>query len=1497
MIIRAALSVGLLLLSSLPPSLAVKRGDFKTCDQSGFCRRNRGLSTRASEHSTEWRSPYFVQTVDSSSGTWKGEVKNALFPEVKYELEIRVLRDGTVRVLLDEKDGLKQRYNETSRWALVEEPLLMLEGGVQFGEKENESKIWFGRHSMVRVQHNPLKVEFFRDGQPHVVLNEGGLFNMEHFRVKSQNAAEEVEEKEEQEEGTGEGVGVKVKGFVNQNEEKEKVVLQKPQKINVPGSVDYPHFLPEDENGMWEESFGGKTDSKPKGPESLSMDITFLGYEHVYGIPEHASPLSLRTTKGGDNAYTDPYRLFNLDVFEYEADSEMALYGAVPFMKAHRPSSTVGVLWLNGAETWVDIEKGETGKAVKDSWKAGKFKHGGPEDRTTKTHWMSESGILDLFVFLGPSNEDIFTSYARLTGTTALPQYFAIGHHQCRWNYLSQEDVLEVSRKFDEFDIPMDVIWLDIEYAEEHKYFVWNKRSFPDPEKMQEGLAERGRKLVAIVDPHIKKTNDLYVYTEAQQHDVLVKDKDGKEFQGWCWTGDSAWVDYFNPKSFDWWASLFKFDKFKGSTKNLFIWNDMNEPSVFNGPEITFPRDVVHHGGWENRDVHNINGMVYHNLTSQALIQREDTPKRPFVLSRSFFAGSQRYGAIWTGDNMGYWSHLAHAPAMILANSIAGINFIGADVGGFFGDPSPELLVRWYQMGAFHPFFRAHAHIDTKRREPYLFDEPIRSHIRDAVRLRYSLLPTWYSAFFEANNLGFPIARPQYVVFPDDKDGFAVDDQYFIGSSGLLVKPVTQEGATETSVYLAGVDPYYNYFTNDIFYGPGRIDFPAPLDTVPLFQRGGSILSRRDTIRRSAPLMWKDPLTLVVAIDRDNSSARGQFYMDDGESYNNEQGQFVWRHFNFGPDTDNKSNLLFHNTDGGGIPGTSRSLQKGVAVYDPDYNNEYAKAMRVVTVDTIEVLGLPSKPKCLKLSGRDQPVHFEYLDGFSSYAGPKKSGVGRRASKLIIKDLKASISEEWRIEFVMYGEACQVPPALPDRQTALQSPLCPPNHFRCANTGHIPACILTSRVDDGLCDPECCDGSDERDGKVSCPNRCQEVGAEHRKKLEEENRKFRVGGKVRGDYIKFGQKEKETLQGTIDALQASLSTLEVKEKKAKAELDRLEAESASESKRKMESKLYKRLQEHQTAIATLRQQKADLETDLAELSSILNDLSRDFNPNYQDMAVLGATRAFTEWKESRAAQSGEEGIEIEGDEDEDSNDATKFSDDDLDAIEKEDLLELIDSLSPSSETPKPAPGEPSGLMATIDGWKTSVFNILELAGVISQDESSSSPDTSERPEVAKARKRHSDAQAELEKAKREIEDKKKEVEKNFGREWEFKKLDGTCLEKDTGEYTYDVCLFQEAHQKSNKGHGSTSLGKFSSWSTGGESPSSDEYYMKQVYSKGARCWNGPERSVKIDLVCGTQNALLSVVEPNKCEYLYKVSTPAVCWPRADAEETRQKEEL
>ena len=375
---------------------------------------------------------------------------------------------------------------------------------------------------------------------------------------------------------------------------------------------------------------------------------------------------------------------------------------------AHSPRGprTAAAFWLNAAEQFVDVSAEPGG--------------GGGSD----AHWWAESGIVDLFLLPGPAPADVWRSYAALTGPPALPPRFALAYHQCRWNYKDEADVTAVNAGFDAADIPYDVLWLDIEHTDGKRYMTWDARYFPTPVRMQEEIGGFGRKMVTIIDPHVKRDANYPMHAEATAKGLYVRTAAGDaDFDGWCWPGSSSYLDVSSPAIRDWWAAQFAFDKYAGSTPVLHVWNDMNEPSVFNGPEVTMQKDLQHAGGWEHRDVHNAYGMWYHAATAAGLARRSPGV-RPFVLSRSFFAGSQRYGAVWTGDNAAEWSHLAVSVPMLLSMSAAGLPFVGADVGGFFGNPDGELMTRWYQLGAFYPFFRGHAHHETKRREPWLFGEP-----------------------------------------------------------------------------------------------------------------------------------------------------------------------------------------------------------------------------------------------------------------------------------------------------------------------------------------------------------------------------------------------------------------------------------------------------------------------------------------------------------------------------------------------------------------------------------------------------------------------------------------------------------------------------------------------------------------------------------------------------------------------------------------------------
>lgn len=406
------------------------------------------------------------------------------------------------------------------------------------------------------------------------------------------------------------------------------------------------------------------------------------------------------------------------------------------------------------------------------------------------------------------------------------------------------------------------------------------------------------------------------------------------------------------------------------------IWNDMNEPSVFNGPEVTMPKDNIHYGGFEHRHVHNLFGHMQLKATFDGLQRRVNNQERPFILSRSHFAGSQRYAAIWTGDNFADWGHMAISIKMCLSEAVAGFSFCGADVGGFLGNPDPELFARWYQVGAFQPFFRAHSHIDTKRREPWLMPEDTKLIIRDAIRKRYSYLPLWYTLFYEHERFGLPVMRPLLAHYPSDPETFAIDNEYLLGNQ-LLVRPVLQQGATSVDVYFPRHEANGN---GDVWYDVddyrrietvGYAAIPVNSYKIPVFQRGGSIVPKKERIRRSSPLMTNDPYTFVVCLDKLNS-AEGTVYLDDEKSYNYRKGKY------------NYLRLAFENDK-----------------LSSSYIDEGASYVTYAWIERIVIAGLDRTPRSATLiAGAAPPFELDVL---------------KQGNSVVVRKPAINVAESWTI--------------------------------------------------------------------------------------------------------------------------------------------------------------------------------------------------------------------------------------------------------------------------------------------------------------------------------------------------------------------------------------------------------------------------------------------------------------------------------------------------
>ncbi|XP_044262216.1 neutral alpha-glucosidase C-like [Tribolium madens] len=598
--------------------------------------------------------------------------------------------------------------------------------------------------------------------------------------------------------------------------------------------------------------------------QAFAFNVKFPSALQLYGLHEHADSLALQNT--GTNG-TDPYRLRNLDVAGYELDSPMSLYGAVPVLYGWGTYSHAGVFLHNAAEQWYDITNGK--------WE-------------TQANIMVESGMFDLFVMIGPSPDDLVHRYLGLTGTFRLPQLWTLGYHQSRWSYMSQEDVKDVVANFTTNNFPLDVIWLDVDYTDGKKYFTWDPKTYSDPVEMQKNISAAYKRLVAIIDPHIKVEKGYNVYDGALEKGYFVKRSNGSVFEGDCWPGLSSYVDFLNPDARQYYGSFYSYDNFPSSTPVLAgIWNDMNEPSVFdNSIEKTLPGDALHFGDVAHRDIHNIYGLLHTMSTHQGLLNRDNGTNRPFILTRSHFAGTQRYSAIWTGDNTADWGYLSVSYDSCLDANLLGLVFCGADVGGFSGNPDTELLQRWYQAGAWLPFYRAHSSEGTERREPYLFDSGVQDVIRSAIQLRYKHLPVWYTLFYEHERNRDPVIRPLFYHYSYELETFSLRNHLLVGRD-ILVRAVAEPGVETVTVHFPG-GQYEHWMSLDgteVYEGTTDVDIPVDIKSIPVYYRVGSVIVRKDTLRLSTDEMINDGYTIYANLDRRNQSS-GTVYLDDFTSYN-----------------------------------------------------------------------------------------------------------------------------------------------------------------------------------------------------------------------------------------------------------------------------------------------------------------------------------------------------------------------------------------------------------------------------------------------------------------------------------------------------------------------------------------------------------------------------------------------------------------------------------
>ncbi|MBL8765042.1 MAG: DUF5110 domain-containing protein [Phycisphaerae bacterium] len=471
-----------------------------------------------------------------------------------------------------------------------------------------------------------------------------------------------------------------------------------------------------------------------------------------------------------------------------------------------------------------------------------------------------------------------------LTGRMDLPPRWALGYHQCRYSYESAARALEVAREFRRREIPCDVLWLDIDYMDGFRCFTFDPVRFPDPRALNDALHELGFRTVWMIDPGIKAEPGYHVYDQGRAGDHFIRRPDGAEYHGKVWPGPCAFPDFTRAATRDWWASLYEAFMANGIDG---VWNDMNEPAVFEAPGKTMPDDLPHRadpalgGPGPHARFHNVYGTLMARAT-RAGVARANPRKRPFVLTRAGSLGSQRDAATWTGDNTSDWDHLAWSIPMILNLGLSGQPFAGPDIGGFIGDADETLFARWIGIGSLLPFARGHSEKGTRDHEPWSFGARAERVCRAALQRRSRLLPYLYTLAWEASRTGLPIARPLFFADPRDPALRDADDAFLLGADLMVRCRVTPEGPCRAPTPrgpewplvepLDALDP----------------DLVASLPELRL--RPGAILPLAP-VSPHASAQPASPVTLLVRPDPDGL-ASGTLYEDDGDGHDHRDGAY-----------------------------------------------------------------------------------------------------------------------------------------------------------------------------------------------------------------------------------------------------------------------------------------------------------------------------------------------------------------------------------------------------------------------------------------------------------------------------------------------------------------------------------------------------------------------------------------------------------------------------
>ena len=594
--------------------------------------------------------------------------------------------------------------------------------------------------------------------------------------------------------------------------------------------------------------------------------------EHFVGLGEKTGNLDRQ-----GNGYTN----WNSDVYGYSILQD-PLYSTIPFYIGIHHKVNYGIFFDNSYQS--------------------DFSFGASNNRFSS--FGARGGQMNYYFIYHKNLADIIGSYTWLTGRTPLPPLWSLGYQQNRYSYYPEDEVLRIARTLREKRIPADGITLDIHYMDKYQLFTWNKTRFPNPVLMNDTLKSLGFRTTVIVDPGIKVQKGAAAFESGLKEDVYIKYPDGQAYTGQVWPGWCNFTDFTSAKGRAWWMKQVKFFAESGVSG---IWNDMNEISTW-GQKM--PDNVLFDFDGKKTthlEAHNVYGMLMARSSYEGALQQ--FKERPFLLSRSGYAGIQRFSAMWTGDNRAEEDHMLQGVRIMNSMGLSGVSFTGMDVGGFTGNPTTGLYTRWMELGAFLPYFRNHTTYNTRASEPWTFGDDVLEITRNYINLRYKLLPYIYSAFYQSSQNGLPVMRSLVIDNTFDENVLKVDfqNQYKFGEA-FLVAPF-ESGKEYGKVYFPEGN-WYNLYNDNVETGGTAKLEPLSIDKLPVYVKGGSIIPMQSLTQTTAVLPTD---TLNVHVYNGPKTNSFVYYEDDGKSFDYKNGDYFKRTITFNPA--NKS-ITFNTAEG-----------------------------------------------------------------------------------------------------------------------------------------------------------------------------------------------------------------------------------------------------------------------------------------------------------------------------------------------------------------------------------------------------------------------------------------------------------------------------------------------------------------------------------------------------------------------------------------------------